>query len=98
MEYDHDEHRPESLAMRSIVLPAAASALLALGAGLVFPCHAGPGAWLLLGAPAFAAVGAVGGPERHIRQRLGIGLTSLAINGFVMLAIGIGFSRLACGI
>lgn len=98
MEYDHDVHRPESLAFRSIVLPAAASALLALGEGLVFPCHSGPGVWLLLAAPAFAVVGAVGGPERQIRRRLEIGLISGAINVFVMLAVGTGFSRLACDI
>ena len=97
MEPDHERVEPGIFAMRSLFLPAAASAVLALGLGMGFSCHSHAGVWGLAAAPALAAIGAVGGPERHIRARFGIGALSAAINVFVMLAISMGVAWISCG-
>ena len=52
MKPDHERVEPGTFAMRSLFLPAAASALLALGLGMAFPCESDAGAWALIGAPA----------------------------------------------
>ena len=96
MKPDHERVEPGTFAMRSVFLPAAASALLALGLGMAFPCESDAGAWALIGAPAFAAIGAVGGPERTVRGRLGIGVISTLINLLVMIAIGLAVAWTSC--
>lgn len=96
MKPDHERVEPGTFAMRSLFLPAAASALLALGLGMAFPCESDAGAWTLIGAPAFAAIGAVGGPERGLGARLGIGVMSTAFNLVLMLAIGLGVAWKSC--
>lgn len=88
---------PGVFAMRSLFLPAAASALLALGLGMASSCHSNAGAWALIAAPAFAAIGAVGGPERGLGARLGIGVMSTALNLFLMVAIGLAVAWTSCG-
>jgi hypothetical protein len=74
-----------TLAFRSLLLPAAASALTALGVGYAFSCGPVPGL-TLLAAPLFALVGAVAGPERETRRRVWIGALSTALNVLVMYA------------
>ena len=96
MQPRHDRTKIGSLAWRSLILPAAASGLVALGLGMGFSCDAGPGAWLLLAAPVFALVGAVGGPEAAAGPRIVIGLISTALNMFVMVGMGMGFAGMNC--
>ncbi|MEN3974148.1 hypothetical protein [Emcibacter sp. SYSU 3D8] len=102
--YDDEIPEPElvgkqsgSLAWRSLILPAAASAIIAMGFGAGIACERGPGAWLLLAAPAFATIGAVAGPMRTLRDRLLVGLLSTAVNLTVMLAAGMVFGWFTCG-
>ena len=97
MQPHHERAESGTFAMRSLFLPAAASALLALGLGMSFSCGTDAGAWGLLAAPAFAAIGAVGGPERRLWPRLAIGAISTVINLFVMVAIGLGVAWTSCG-
>ncbi|MGE0667212.1 MAG: hypothetical protein AB7O49_11705 [Sphingomonadales bacterium] len=97
IEPEDREDGPGSLAWRSLILPAAASAVAALVLGAWISCARGPGAWVLLAAPAFAAIGAVGGPERSPRRRLVIGLLSTVVNLVVMLVAGMLFGWTACG-
>jgi hypothetical protein len=84
------------LAVRSFLLPAAASALLAMGVGMWFSCGPVP-YYALLGAPAFAAVGAVGGPERDPASRWKLGAVSALLNLFVIFALTEAFSSGSCG-
>ena len=42
------------------------------------------------------AIGAVGGPERTVRGRLGIGVISTLINLLVMIAIGLAVAWTSC--
>jgi hypothetical protein len=93
----HERVEPGIFAMRSLLLPAAASALLALGLGMGFSCHSDAGTWGLVAAPAFAAIGAVGGPERQTWARIGIGAISTVINILVMVAISMAVAWTACG-
>lgn len=96
MQHNHERVEPGMFAMRSLFLPAAASALLAFGLGMGFPCESAAGGWAMIGAPAFAAIGAVGGPERNMRARLGVGLLSAVINLFIMVAIGLATAWTSC--
>ncbi|MBI1182091.1 MAG: hypothetical protein GC201_16220 [Alphaproteobacteria bacterium] len=84
------------LALRSLALPAAASALLAMGVGMWFACGPVP-YYALLGAPVFAAVGAVGGPEREPGSRWKLGGVSALINLIVIFALTESFASGSCG-
>jgi hypothetical protein len=87
MKPDRDPVEPGIFAMRSLILPAAASALVGLGFSMGFSCNSGAGPWILLAAPCFAAVGAVGGPERHVSTRIWLALGSAALNLAVMVGV-----------
>lgn len=97
MKPQHERAEPGTFAMRCLFLPAAASAVLALGLGMAFSCGTDAGAWGLLAAPGFAVIGAVGGPERELWPRLAIGAISTVINLFLMMAIGLGVAWTSCG-
>jgi hypothetical protein len=96
MQIDQEPVEPGSLAMRSLILPVCGSALVALGIGMTYACGPVPGLGLLA-APALAAVGAVGGPERKLSSRLLLGAVSTALNLFVMLVLQETFSWESCG-
>lgn len=87
MKPDRDPVEPGTFAMRCLILPAAACALVALGFSMGFSCHSGAGPWILLAAPFFASVGAVGGPERRVSTRFWLGLGSTALNLVVMVGV-----------
>ncbi len=95
---EDDDNGPGNLAWRSLILPALASTLLAVGVGIGVECARGPGTWLLLAAPALGAIGAVGGPERGMRQRLQLALLSTAINLVLMVLLGMVFGWTVCGV
>jgi hypothetical protein len=96
MEPLHKEAKPGTLAWRSLILPAVASALVALGLGMGFSCGRGAAHWALLAAPALAFIGAVGGPEERWGARLRIGLVSTVINLVVIVTLGLTVSWAAC--
>ncbi|MEN3950914.1 hypothetical protein [Iodidimonas sp. SYSU 1G8] len=96
MQIDQEPVKPGSLALRGLILPVCGSALVALGVGMTYACGPVPGIGLLA-APALAAVGAVGGPERKLSSRFLLGAVSTALNLLVMLMLQTAFSWKSCG-